>query len=407
MLCETPSLTRRMLLGGAASFTAWAHVPRFAQAAGGRDRRLLVVILRGALDGLSAVAPLGDPDYEGLRAAIALRKDGPDAAIGLDGFFALHPALPNFARLYKAGQGLVVHGAATPYRGRSHFDGQDVLENGLGGVGRTDSGWLNRALSVLPAGARIETRNGLGIGTATPLILRGTSPVLGWAPPSMPRATDDLTERVLDLYQHADPSLFKALSAGLETDRMARAAMADEKAAGGPATPRGMVQIANGAGRLMAASDGPRIAALAFEGWDTHANEGGAKGRLATLLGGLDEAFAALEAALAPVWQDTAVLVVTEFGRTARINGTEGTDHGTATVAFLVGGGVRGGRVIADWPGLKAARLHEGRDLAPTIDLRGVMKGVLADHLGLEGRALDTIVFPDSAAISAMRGLVG
>ncbi|HRJ70190.1 MAG TPA: DUF1501 domain-containing protein, partial [Beijerinckiaceae bacterium] len=157
---------------------------------------------------------------------------------------------------------------------------------------------------------------------------------------------------------------------------------------------------------LIAAQDGPRVAALAFDGWDTHANEGGAKGRLATLLGGLDGAFAAFESVLQPIWKDTAVLVITEFGRTARINGTEGTDHGTATVAFLAGGAIRGGRVIADWPGLKTAQLHEGRDLKATTDLRAVMKGLLADHLGLGANILAASVFPESGAVKPMSGLV-
>lgn len=407
MLCETPSLSRRTLLAGGASFAAWAFAPRFAHAAGGRDPRLLVVILRGALDGLSAVAPLGDPDYQALRAGIALQKDGPDAAIGLDGFFALHPALPNFARLYKAGQGLVVHATATPYRARSHFDGQDVLESGLGGVGRVDSGWLNRAVAAVPAGERIARKGGLAVGPTTPLILSGKAPVLGWAPPSLPEAGDDLSRRVLDLYQHRDPALLKALKAGLDTDRMAKATGASGKSEGGMANPKGMVQAARGAARLIVADDGPRVAALAFEGWDTHANEGGAKGRLATLLGGLDGAFEAFEQTLKPVWADTAILVVTEFGRTARINGTEGTDHGTATVAFLLGGAVKGGRVIADWPGLSQAALHEARDLKPTRDVRAVMKGVLADHLGLGANVLAANVFPDSAAVAPLKGLIG
>ena len=407
MLCETPSLSRRRLLASGATFAAWAFAPRFAHAAGGRDPRLLVVILRGALDGLSAVAPVGDPDYQALRAGIALQKDGDGAALGLDGFFALHPALPNFARLYKTGQALVVHAAATPYRARSHFDGQDVLETGLPGVGRTDSGWLNRAMAAIPAGEQIARRGGLAVGPTTPIILRGKAPVLGWAPPILQPAGDDLAARVLDLYKHRDPALAKALQAGIDTDRLAKSNGMDDKSVGGSANPKGMVQAARGAAKLIAAADGPRVAALAFDGWDTHANEGGAKGRLADLLGGLDGAFAAFEEVLKPVWKDTAILVVTEFGRTARVNGTEGTDHGTATVAFLAGGAVKGGRVIADWPGLKDAALFENRDLKPTTDLRSVMKGLLADHLGLGANVLASQVFPDSAAVKAMSGLVG
>ncbi len=164
---------------------------------------------------------------------------------------------------------------------------------------------------------------------------------------------------------------------------------------------------ARGVAKLMAADDGPRISALAFDGWDTHANEGGPVGRLAQLLGGLDSAFAEFEQGLGARWSNTAVVVITEFGRTARINGTEGTDHGTGTVALLAGGAIAGGRVIADWPGLKDANLQDGRDLKPTMDLRAVLKGVMKDHLGLSDRVLANAVFPDSGAIKPMQGLVG
>jgi uncharacterized protein (DUF1501 family) len=180
----------------------------------------------------------------------------------------------------------------------------------------------------------------------------------------------------------------------------------DKTPRGGFATAAGMKQAAQGAARLIAADDGPRVAALAFDGWDTHANEGGAIGRLAQLLGGLDGAFAEFERVLGPVWKDTAIVVVTEFGRTARINGTTGTDHGTGTVAFLAGGAINGGRVIADWPGLKSDQLYENRDLAPTTDLRAVVKGVLADHLGLGGTVLAASIFPDSIGVKPMGGLI-
>lgn len=392
--------TRRTLLATSAGLFAWAHLPRFAHAAG-HDPRLITIILRGALDGLSAVAPVADPDYAALREGIALTAA---TALPLDGFFVLHPAMPNFARLYAARQALVVHAVATPYRDRSHFDGQDVLESGQPGPGRTGSGWLNRALAALPAGEPV--RGGLGIGATTPLILRGPAPVLGWAPQSLPKAEDDLAARVLDLYRHRDAPLADALARGRETDRMARRAGETDRPRGGMGTAPGMRQAAEGAARLLAQEDGPRIAALAFDGWDTHANEGGATGRLAGLLAGLDGAFAALEQGLGPAWSRTTVVVVTEFGRTAHVNGTTGTDHGTATVAFLAGGAVRGGRVIADWPGLKPPQLHESRDLRPTTDLRAVLKGILAAQLGLSLRVLAQSVFPDSGAVPPMPGLL-
>jgi uncharacterized protein (DUF1501 family) len=406
---DSAQISRRGLLGAGVSFYAWAHLNRVASAAGARDPRLLVVILRGALDGLSAVPPISDPAYQDLRGEIALSKEGAFAALPLDGYFALHPAMKTFARLYSEKKASVVHAAATPYRERSHFDGQDLLESGYDQPGRVDSGWLNRALQALPAGQRVNPRGGLGIGPATPLILRGSAPVMGWAPQQAPNAGDDLAQRVLDLYTHRDPALGAALQAGLDTDRMAKQqGMTGEmaKQQGGSADPRGMAQAAQGAARLLLADDGPRVAALSFDGWDTHANQGGATGRLATLLGGLDGAFAVFEEVLKPVWRDTAVVVVTEFGRTARINGTVGSDHGTGTVAFLLGGAVQGGHMFADWPGLAQNQLHEGRDLKPTIDLRVVLKGLLQDHLGLSASALADKVFPGSVHAAAMRGLV-
>jgi uncharacterized protein (DUF1501 family) len=402
--CEGRLATsRRALLLGGASFAAWAYVPKFARADTARDPRLIVVILRGALDGLATIAPVGDPDYAALHGAIALSTDGPHAASPLDSFFALHPSMPEFARMYRDKQAAVVHAVSTPYRDRSHFDGQDVLESGFAGPGRVQSGWLNRALDGLPRGERVM--RALAVGPTTPLVLRGPAPTVGWAPVALPQADDDTAMRLVALYQHRDPMLAAALSQGLQLEKAALGEdMKPKPGAGGPAAMR---LVARGAAKLMAADDGPRIGALAFDGWDTHANEGGPVGRLAQLLGGLDGALLEFESGLGAHWRDTAVVVATEFGRTARINGTEGTDHGTGTIALLAGGAIKGGRVIADWPTLKPAKLYEGRDLAPTTDLRSVIKGVLADHLGLSERVLAETVFPDSAAAKPMQGLIG
>ena len=396
--------SRRRILGGAGAFFAWSMAPKYAFAAGGRDPRFIVVVLRGAMDGMSAVAPLGDPDYLRLRETIALNTGTATPALPLDSFFALHPAMPNVARLYAAKQALAVHAVATGYRERSHFDGQDVLESGQPGPGLTRSGWLNRVLENLPAGERIETRPVLGVGASAPLIVRGAAPVTGWAPQALPRAGEDLASRLLGLYRHTDPALAEALEKGLQTDRLA---MNSSGQASRGNDPTGMRTIAEGAARLMRADAGPRIAAVAFEGWDTHANQGGATGQLATRLGGLDGALAAFEQGLGPVWKDTVIAVVTEFGRTAQINGTVGSDHGTGTAMLLVGGAVRGGRVVADWPGLKAAQLYQGRDLKPTADVRAVLKGVMIDHLGLSAAVLAERVFPETAGIAPMRDLVG
>lgn len=404
--CESHTVrgvTRRSLLMGGAAFSAWAYLPKFARAKDGRDPRLVVIILRGALDGLATVAPVGDPDYADLHGSIALTRDGPHAATMLDAFFALHPAMPEFARMYKDKKAAVVHAVATPYRERSHFDGQDVLESGLAGPGRVQSGWLNRALEALPRGERVMS--GLAVGPTTPLVLRGAAPTVGWVPPTLPQAADDTAMRLMNLYSHRDPALAAALSQGLQIDKIA-ASDSGMKPMPGMNGVGAMRLAAKGAAKLMAADDGPRIAALAFDGWDTHAKEGGPIGRLAQLLSGLDGAFAEFENSLGNHWRNTVIVVATEFGRTARINGTEGTDHGTGTVALLAGGAVNGGRVIADWPGLKTANLYENRDLKPTTDLRCVIKGVLRDHLGIGDRVLAQTVFPDSATARATSGLI-
>ncbi len=397
LLCASPHPSRRALIGSAAGCFGWAFLPRWVRAAGARDTRFVTIILRGALDGLSAVAPVGDPDYAGLHGALALGRDGPHAALPLDGFFALNPAMPNFAALFERKQAAIVHATATGYRDRSHFDGQDVLESGQPGPGMTASGWLNRALALLPAGERVATPRGLAVGAVSPLVIRGDAPVLGWAPQAMPAANDDLAQRLLALYASRDPALHDNLASGLASTRIAGNDAMNPR--GRMDRPEGMVQAAQGAARLLAAEDGPRIAALAFDGWDTHVNEGGATGRLAQLLGGLDGAIGALRDGLGSAWADTTVLAVTEFGRTAHINGTVGTDHGTGTVAFLAGGAVKGGRVLADWPGLKPNQLFEGRDLAPTTDLRAIIKGALNVQWGLSEAALASDVFPGSEGI--------
>ncbi len=400
------TLSRRTLLGASGAVFASAFLPRSAWAAGTRDPRLVVIILRGGLDGLSAVAPIGDPDYADLHGAIALSRSGDHAALPLNSFFALNPAMPVFARLFASKQAAVVHATATGYRERSHFDGQDVLESGMPGPGFVQSGWLNRAVELMPKGDKVNGKGALAVGPATPLVLRGNAPILGWAPQSLPYASDDLAKRVLDLYQHRDAQLGRVLTQGLDVERIATREMGTDMKPRGGGPDVAMRQAAQGAARLIAADDGPRIAALSFDGWDTHANEGGATGRLAQLLGGLDGAFEELEKGLGSKWSSTAVVAITEFGRTAKINGTVGTDHGTASVAFLAGGAIAGGRVIADWPGLKPAQLYQNRDLMPTTDMRCVLKGLLADQFGLSNMALGEHVFPHSGDLKPMPGLI-
>jgi uncharacterized protein (DUF1501 family) len=402
--------SRRELLLASGVLFAWAYLPKVALAEG-RDPRLLVIVLRGALDGLATVAPVGDPDWVRLRGDKALSLGGAAPALPLDSMFVLNPAMPNFHRLYKSGQAAIVHAVATSYRERSHFDGQDVLESGLVRPGATDSGWLNRALAGLAPGERANPkgREAFAVGPVTPLVARGAAPVLSWTPPRLPPASDDTMMRLLDLYRHTDPALARVLEERVGLAAIARAGgmdQPDKKPAAGVAQVRAyFAESAGAAAKFLARPDGPRIGALAFDGWDTHAAEGEINGRLAALLGALDGAIAAIETGMGPAWRETAVVVVTEFGRTARVNGTEGTDHGTGTVALLAGGAIKGGRVIADWPGVKEANLYQGRDLKPTTDLRAVLKGLLRDHVRVGDKALASAVFPDSGAVKPMDGL--
>jgi uncharacterized protein (DUF1501 family) len=439
MTCNLHAPTRRELLLASGTLFAWAYLPKAARAEG-RDPRLLVIVLRGALDGLAAVAPVGDPDWIGLRGDKALTLDGKPPALPLDSFFALNPAMPNLHRLYKTGAATIVQAVATPYRERSHFDGQDVLESGFLKPGAADSGWLNRALGALQPGGRAGgSRDAFAVGPIAPLVVRGPAPVLSWTPRRLPPASDDTVMRLMELYRHTDPALARVLEERMGLATIARAALASEasgqrgnsmvrapdtrpepsssaraggmdseqpRAAGAGQVRAYFAESAGTAAKFLARPDGPRIGALAFDGWDTHAAEGATNGRLAMLLGALDGAIAAIESEMKDSWSETVVAVVTEFGRTARINGTDGTDHGTATAALLAGGALKGGRVIADWPGLKAAKLHDGRDLKPTTDLRAVLKGLLKDHLRVDGTALATKVFPDSGAVKPMAGLL-
>jgi uncharacterized protein (DUF1501 family) len=377
---------------------------------------MLVIVLRGARDGLGGVAPVGEPDWISLRGDRALVLDGRTPALPLDSFFALNPAMPNLHRLYLAKHAIIAHATATPYRERSHFDGQDVLESGFGKPGTIDTGWLNRALLALASDGRVDPRGGraIAVGPVTPLVVRGQAPVMSWAPQQLLPANDDTQARLLDLYRHTDSKLAAALEGRMRLAALGRGGtMDDSKPNTVKLPPPGIARVrayfaeaAGTAARYLARPDGPRVGAMGFVGWDTHINEGAAAGQLANLLGALDGALAAVETNMGEAWRETVVAVITEFGRTARINGTDGTDHGTGTVALLVGGAPRGGRVVANWPGLKPTDLYEDRDLKPTSDLRSVLKGLLRDHLRVDDRALASTVFPDSAGVDPTEGLV-
>jgi len=400
--------SRRGFLVTGGALVAWTHMPKAAQAAAGRDPRFVFINLRGALDGLAAVAPYGDPAYEKIRDGLMLPLDGPAPAVRLDSMFALHPAMKTLAALYADRQALIVHAAASPYRERSHFDGQDVLESGLGGVGKATTGWLNRATGAIPKGERINPVSAISVGAEVPLVMRGKAPVVTWLPAGFPPASEATRDRLLAIYSHTDAELARRFNTALELDRTTAA---DPAMAGKPGQPRrpdaGSFREAGvAAGKLLSREDGPRIGSMSFLGWDTHANEKPTDGQLGKLLGALDQAVDGLKSEMGAVWHETVIVVATEFGRTARMNGTFGTDHGTGTVAFVVGGAVKGGRVIADWPGLAEAKLYQNRDLAPTTDLRAIFKGLLHDHVGLDEKTLASEIFPDSAKVKPLGGLV-
>jgi uncharacterized protein (DUF1501 family) len=394
----SPNDSRRrfLQLGLAAGSSAFCARFAFAAPAAG-DARFVFIILRGALDGLSAVPPYADPDYPRLRDQLAIGAPGStDGALALDGQFGLNPGLSFVHEAYLAHDALIFHALATPYRERSHFDGQDVLETGLVLPHAGQVGWLNRAATALPPGAVHGAELGVALGQNVPLVLRGPAPIASWSPSRLPDIDEDTLQRIADRYA-SDPILSQRLAQALATDHMA-AESSDMAAA---ATPRPgaarYIETVQTAASFLKRDDGPALAVFDTTGWDTHFNEGGGQGQLTQRLAALDAALRALKDSLGATWQRTAVLIATEFGRTAAANGTRGTDHGTAAAAMLLGGAVQGGRVICDWPGLSARALHEGRDLKPTLDMRSVIKSVLRDHLNISPRRIDADVFPNNA----------
>jgi uncharacterized protein (DUF1501 family) len=395
-------------MAAASAMSIWDAPLRYAFAGIPTDNRLVVVVLRGALDGLAAVPPHGDPDYVSVRGALALDKTGTNGLHDLDGFFGLHPALTNMKAFYDAKELTVFHNICSPYRDRSHFDGQNVLETGATGPHVLQDGWLNRAL--VPMGLATGEK-ALAVAQTPPLILSGPARATSWMPSALPEPDDAFLARVRGLYSQ-DAALLASLASALTLQAEAQTAMDDPAEMGKAAMKGGANGYANltplfsGAGKLLALADGPRVAVLDAGGWDTHFNEGTGGGQLARRLQALDAGLDALKTALGPVWRKTAVVMATEFGRTVRPNGSNGTDHGTGGAAFLLGGAVAGGKVRAEWVGLKPGVLQDGRDQPPRTDLRSLFKGVLAQHMGMPKRALESAVFPDSVAAVPLLGLM-
>jgi uncharacterized protein (DUF1501 family) len=380
-------IDRRLFLaaGSASALVGVAGVPGMALAAPQTDRRFVFIIQRGAADGLATLAPVGDPAFAGVRGAFA-----EDAAAGtkLDAMFALHPALAETARLYAAKEALLVHAVASPYRERSHFDGQNVLETGGSVAYRIKDGWMNRLLGLLPAG---ESK-ALAVAATVPAVLRGAHDVSSYAPSRLPDAPEDLMARVASLYE-SDAQLHALWTSAMDTR-----AMAGDLSGGQNGTATGAL-----AAKLLSGPNAARVAVIETGGWDTHANQ---RGRLAAQLRGLDQLVAALKTGLGTDWANTLVVVATEFGRTAAPNGTGGTDHGTGSAAMLLGGAVAGGRVVADWPGLAPGALFEGRDLKPTSDLDAVIAGAVAQHYALDPARAMPVLFPESRVAALGTGLI-
>lgn len=379
-------LARRQILHGIAAGAAGLWLaPGLALAAAPGERRFVFIIQRGAADGLNTVIPYGEPAYAAQRGALAI---DPAGAIKLDGMFALHPSLAEVGKMYALEQALFVQAVASPYRERSHFDGQNVLETGGSQPYGLKDGWLNRLIGLLPSASDAA----IAFAPTVPLALRGSATVASYAPSALPQATDDLLVRVEQLYA-GDAQLHSLWTAALD--------------ARGLAGENGPKQDPASLGKLAATflgqANGPRIAMIETGGWDTHSRQ---NPRLALQLKGLDAMLAALRDGLGAAWDQTVVLVATEFGRTVAANGTAGTDHGTGATALVVGGAVKGKRIIADWPGLRANALYEGRDLRPTTALDALIAGLVAESFALDPQGVARTLFPASASMKPMDALL-
>lgn len=392
--------SRRQLLW-AAALGPLSRLSVAAPAGAGGGARFVFVVLRGGLDGLTAVPAVGDPAFTEARGPLAHFAAFGSGPLRLDNTFALHPLLPQLHALYGQGELAVLHAVGLPYRERSHFDAQQLLESGGTRPYEHTTGWIGRALP----GSALRA---VALETAVPLVLRGSVEVDTWAPSVLPEPSPDLVERLQSMYRN-DPLLAQALARarGLRGEAgMAGAGNnAPGMAAGGGRA--AVVALARKAADFL--QRGAQVAVLEIGGWDSHANQGAPNGATSNNLRTLDAALAALRDGLlaAEAWRQTVVLVATEFGREVAVNGTQGTDHGSGGAAFVLGGAVRGGRVISDWPGLARKDRYEGRDLRITGDLRAAMRSVLGDHLRVPRAQLDSSVLPGSAALPAIDLLRG
>jgi uncharacterized protein (DUF1501 family) len=366
------TLDRRHFLSAVAALLA---APRISFAQATTDRRFIFILQRGAADGLNTLIPYADPAYATLRGALAI---DPSTAARLDGSFALHPALGELATLYRAGQASFFHAVASSYRERSHFDGQNVLETGGKAPYQLKDGWMNRLVALLSRPAK----DAIAFAPTVPMALRGAVAVPSYAASNLPEANEDLMLRVEQLYAD-DAQLHSLWSAALEARSMAGEMDGAKR--------QNPLETGRMAANFLARADGPRIAMIETGGWD---RPSGQNGRLAGQLRNLDQLVSGLHQGLGPAWDQTVILVATEFGRTAAANGTGGTDHGTGAAAMLLGGAVQGGRVLADWPGLAPADLFEGRDLRPTLALETLIAQTCAEAFRVEPGKVARALFP-------------
>jgi uncharacterized protein (DUF1501 family) len=389
MTMNRRAFMRQMCVGGIATFV----LPSITFAQVTHRGRLVFVLLRGGFDGLAAVVPYGDAGYRRLRAGFGFEDS---ELVQLTDLFGLAPGLAPMRPLWDADELVVLHAMAIPYRTRSHFDGQAILETGLDRPVGSSDGWLNRLLQMLSG-----TRSGIAIAAGLPRSLAGAFEVQTWSPTQLGAVDDAYLERLAALYR-SDQTLHGRFEAAMQQKDI----VGEETAARGGARRGGITPLMQAAARILRGEGGPNIAAVEFSGWDTHANQGLAGGALDRLLGQLAEGLMAFRAEMGTAWSTTTVVVMTEFGRTARPNGTRGTDHGTAGAGFIIGPAVARSQVFSDWPGLNDRDLFENRDLKPTLDTRSVLKAAIAGTFDLTPTQAER-VFPRSSPVRGSYELMG
>jgi uncharacterized protein (DUF1501 family) len=392
-------VSRRQFLSVSAGLAFLGSLPMSrafgATSSNANDPRFVLIQLRGGLDGLTIVPALGDPQFESVRGVLAFPKQGEGAALPLDDFFGLHPSLPSMHALYQKREMLVVHAVGTPYQQRSHFDAQNMLETGSSAPFTLKDGWLNRALLGFNRG---NQEVAVALTGNVPLVLQGRAVVSNRAPHYLRRVKEDTLSRIARMYApHSDlAAMVERANVALKQPHRSNEATSDVHP---------WIESAESAAKLLSIVNGPRVVVIDTDGWDSHVNQSAPMGIPGRALRAFDSTIEALRHGLGEHWKSTVVAVVTEFGRTPHVNGSGGTDHGTAGAMFLLGGAVAGGRVVADWPGLATHQLHEKRDLRCTTDTFAVLASALADHWKVAPHGLTEAIAPDRK-LQSIGGLI-